>query len=607
MLQAMKPLDEADAVLLKDCKVAAHDAERVHRWVKSILEGSKAAEKAYAVKNRVKPFDEIFAKVLAKRNHEDLAQRKPAYRPADVTDISGFRIVSLFNTEIPVALGRLLDLLKTPIPAGSPGSFVLNPVDEIILFSSRAEGDPLSISAEVKAIVREHGLDQKLNVPAAATYSSVHVIVRSRVAVPGGAPLIAASEIQLRSVFEEAWSEINHRLKYAPAKRERARGHIFIDDAGDEKTVLLHLDALKSLTDGCGQYADLIYRDLATRRASRGDRLPQPTDSAELLLQAFRSCSSELYGKVEQAFQFRTEATAAARSVSENPDGASADRKQLFFNAGLLFAEAFGRIGFEEAFGEDARRQKLETILRREMAYCYLFSGNAELQLRAEKLYGELIDADVNNVDALTRLALIKRDAQNVSEARFLMETALREDMQQNPGEHRSQIRWLLCRDLAVLYWEIFESDRASADADALLGRAIELSQQACAAAPTDRQKSGASLNLLYYLAAQYSRADTGTQAALVERAAPLLAAAWADERSEHWDADRLDTLLHAECAFGSQQRAVELATMIIERLKARRTGTPSTPSEALRAMSAEDQDYYLFAMEVLARGSPSA
>jgi hypothetical protein len=268
---ATQAFDDSDAVLLRESKVAAHDAGRVHAWVKSILEGSKAAEKAYAFKHRLKPFDEIFAKVRAKRNHEDPALRKPGYGVADLTDISGFRIVSLFNAEIPVALGRLLDLLKTPIPAGSPGAFL---------------------------------------------------------PVPDEAPLIAASEIQLRSVFEEAWSEVNHRLKYAPAKRERARGGIAADVAGEEAAVLQHLDALKSLTDGCGQYADLINLDLTSRRERRGDRLPQPTESAEALLRSFRGCSPDVYGKVKQAFELRTEATAAARSVSENPVGAPTRDKQ---------------------------------------------------------------------------------------------------------------------------------------------------------------------------------------------------------------------------------------------------------------------------------------
>jgi ppGpp synthetase/RelA/SpoT-type nucleotidyltranferase len=323
---ATQAFDDSDAVLLRESKVAAHDAGRVHAWVKSILEGSKAAEKAYAFKHRLKPFDEIFAKVRAKRNHEDPALRKPGYGVADLTDISGFRIVSLFNAEIPVALGRLLDLLKTPIPAGSPGAFLPVPVKELIVFSSRREGDPLSIEAAVRTVVQEHGLE--LPPPSVASYSSVHVIIQSRVAIPDEAPLIAASEIQLRSVFEEAWSEVNHRLKYAPAKRERARGGIAADVAGEEAAVLQHLDALKSLTDGCGQYADLINLDLTSRRERRGDRLPQPTESAEALLRSFRGCSPDVYGKVKQAFELRTEATAAARSVSENPVGAPTRDKQ---------------------------------------------------------------------------------------------------------------------------------------------------------------------------------------------------------------------------------------------------------------------------------------
>jgi hypothetical protein len=236
------------------------------------------------------------------------------------------------------------------------------------------------------------------------------------------------------------------------------------------------------------------------------------------------------------------------------------------------------------------------------MAYCYSFSGNSELQLRAEKIYGELIDADPNNVDALARLALIKRDAENLNEARLLMETALEEDMVQNPAEHRSQIRWLLCRDLAVLYWDIFRGDRTSHAAGDLLLRAIGLSEQARAAAPTDRQRLGATLNLLYYLAVQHSQASADAQDAIVARALPLLADVWSgDVPPDSLAPHMLDMLLHAERAFGEPERCTRLAGAVVQRLRAVRTGSESKPSEALRAMSAEEQDYYLFAMEVLA------
>ncbi|HZO93639.1 MAG TPA: hypothetical protein VFB22_07695 [Candidatus Baltobacteraceae bacterium] len=47
---------------------------------------------------------DISGKVRAKRNHPDEARRSASYSARDVTDASGFRIVCLFNRDIPNAL-----------------------------------------------------------------------------------------------------------------------------------------------------------------------------------------------------------------------------------------------------------------------------------------------------------------------------------------------------------------------------------------------------------------------------------------------------------------------------------------------------------------------
>jgi ppGpp synthetase/RelA/SpoT-type nucleotidyltranferase len=594
------PRNRADAALRKESKEVAHDTAPVHAWVKSVLEDSLASRNAYAFKSRTKPFNEIVAKVQAKRNHEDPAERHTDYGPSSLTDVSGFRIVSLFNDEIPTALGHLLDLLETlPTTADPRGTFLADPVEEIILFSSRREGDALSIDAKVEEIVREHGLQSKLKIKP-LTYSSVHVIVRSRFAVQGGAPLIAASEIQLRSVFEEAWSEINHRLNYGPAKRARARRRP-ASLPSDENRVLLHLDALKSLTDGCAQYADLVNRELIARQASRDTRLPQPTDSAEELVRSFRTSDPAIYRIVEQAFARRAEATAAARDASQNPELGSSNHKRLFLDAARQFAEALQRVARDS--GDAAHRTAHENVLQREVAFCYQFSGNAELRARAETIYEDLVNADPNNIDVLARLALIKRDEQDLSEARILMEDALDEEMQQAPSERPSQIRWMLCRNLSVLYLQIFEDDRESSDAAELLAGAVDLAERARNAAPTDRQRVGTSLYLLYYLAVQHARADDDAKAAIVRRAESLLPLdLTAEVPLERWLPAKLDTLLHVEAAFGTKQRAKEIASMIVQRLKpGSGKGSPWDPSEKLETLSAEDRNFYLFAVEVLA------
>ncbi len=276
----------SEPALKTECEFAVYRAGVVHSWLDPILRRSLAAERAYAFKGRTKTADDIFNKVQGRRNHEDLAQRQPKYRPSDVTDASGFRIVKLFNAEVPQALNDLLSLLKTSLPGGKVDGRLkgggLNGVREIEFHTSRRQDDPLSIYEQVKAVVEMHGL--VLRPPSkASSYSSVHVLLACEV----GQDVGAWSEIQLRSVFEEAWSEISHRLKYAPAKLARALN----SDPGTEhealSDLLLHLDALKSLTDGCAQYADLINRQLQSLATSSSKTGAQPV-----------GCDGKVFGDV---------------------------------------------------------------------------------------------------------------------------------------------------------------------------------------------------------------------------------------------------------------------------------------------------------------------
>ena len=102
-----------------ECRDVAYCAGQIHKWLEEILRRSNAVRRAYAFKNRVKSSDDIRNKVLGYRNHEDPSRRNVNYAPASVTDASGFRIVKLFNAEVPEALDQLLALLDLPLPAAN--------------------------------------------------------------------------------------------------------------------------------------------------------------------------------------------------------------------------------------------------------------------------------------------------------------------------------------------------------------------------------------------------------------------------------------------------------------------------------------------------------
>ena len=303
-----------DPDLRTDCQAIAYRAGQIHDWLGEVLRTSAAAERAYAFKARKKTADDIRNKVWARRKHEDPEQRDSNYTPVDVTDASGFRIVKLFNAEVPEALEQLLQLLKTPIPAGNlKGALRDGGVREIEFHTSRRLDDPLSIYQAVKDVVERNGFELKTSADVSevrrsskSSYSSVHVLLECEVLEASGDPICSYSEIQLRSVFEEAWSEISHRLKYAPAKVARASGAVPVEKNEPLSDAFLHLDALKSLTDGCAQYADLINR-----------QAPEPCHGARRAgAQAVGSCR-KVFSNVRQLRRRVARSRRASLSVAD--------------------------------------------------------------------------------------------------------------------------------------------------------------------------------------------------------------------------------------------------------------------------------------------------
>lgn len=246
--------------LTRECESVAYRAGLVHQWAYPLLLGSAAAQNAYAFKARVKSSQGIRNKVLGHRHHEDPRRRREDYQPWHVTDACGFRIVKLFNAEVPQALNELLSLLRTDLEPGSSMGRLKDGtgVRQIEFHTSRRLNDPLSIYSEVKKVVQNHGFHLSES-KTGSSYSSVHVVVECEVGEENP-PIAGCCEIQLRSVFEEAWGEISHRLRYAPVKAARATTPDPVAQPDPDVDFWLHLDALKSLTDGCAQYADLINR-----------------------------------------------------------------------------------------------------------------------------------------------------------------------------------------------------------------------------------------------------------------------------------------------------------------------------------------------------------
>lgn len=592
-----------DPELTKECKLASYHAEKVHTWLDPLFRGCEAAKRAYTFKGRIKTAEDIRNKVLGYRNHEDPKRKKPNYKVPEVTDASGFRIVKLFNAEVPEALDQLLAFLKTPLRPGEKPKVQLTDsrVKEIEFHTSRRLDDALSIYREVEKRVNDQGfkLEPQPRPDAdrtASSYSSVHVVVECE--VDGE---LACSEIQLRSVFEEAWGEISHRLRYAPAKLARASAI----GPNPSSPLFLHLDALKSLTDGCAQYADLINRELSPTTPP-SNRPPQSLDPVERSLELFAQCPPETRNLVQRGYQLRT--------TAEKVD--APERQVAFQQAADAYKAAIAHFpepaAGDEGDGAFEEERFLGDVLREELAFCYWSTENKELRGRAEQLYAEIVLRRPHRVSALLSLGRLRRDAGALAEARELLERGL-EEAKANPDPDPNVERstgWLLRFHLAYVCWRLVDLDLAGADGASLLKRAIELSEEALNYAENEADRRDARLNLLYYLTDLWRRspADQGQQ--LVERGAILLDEIRPEVDVEHWTTDELDAMVRGEAAFGEKSRAETAAkivsTRLAERIAAIRKERSCSYALAFAALSLDEQDMYFFAHEIIAAAGNS-
>lgn len=587
-------MSSKDADLEEDSELVAHRASRVHAWLEPVLRNSAAAKQAYRFKDRLKPWTDIRSKVLARRN--DPKRPQSNYQPCDVSDASGFRIVKLFNAEVPEALDQLLALLKTDLQPGDANG-KLNSVMEIEFHTSRRLSDPLSIYQEVQSVVQKHGFTLKQPIAdaggnAASSYSSVHVVVECT-----ASGVVCRSEIQLRSVFEEAWGEISHRLKYAPAKIARALGGGAASALDDEPSsdFLLHLDALKSLTDGCAQYADLINRELQRRVTGPADRKPTPLDPAGKSAALFTDYGEEMRKRVEQAYRARSEAV----------DAKPAARADAFRRAADQFREIVRT--FPEPKSDDDSR--LLDVLREELAYCNMFTKNAELRDQAEQTYRELVTKRPDRVSILLRLGQLRRDAGDYAEGKSLMERGLKVAAEQPDPDPdvRQQVNWVLRRDLAYVCWRLVDLDPGRSDAAALLDEAIKHSETSLEYVKNEDQRLNTLQNLLYYLVDVWNRLPAGQKELPATRGREVLNELRPKVDLENWGIEELDSVERAEFEFGDRARAKAAASVIIRKLAARtaamREERNLSHARAFEALSHDERDMYLYAQDVLASG----
>lgn len=179
----------------------------------------------HSIRFRVKDPEHLIAKIIRKRILDiNRVISLNNYRE-QVTDLLGFRVLHLFKDQWSSIHQSIINTWDT--------------VEKPIIY--HREGDKVKIEGfEDMFDVKEHGQG----------YRSIHYVIKSNPSIE-----IFLAEIQVRTIYEEAWSEIDHTIRY-PYNMENLilKEYLFI------------LNRLSGMADEMGTFIKVLNSDYESRK-----------------------------------------------------------------------------------------------------------------------------------------------------------------------------------------------------------------------------------------------------------------------------------------------------------------------------------------------------
>jgi hypothetical protein len=385
-------------------------------------------------------------------------------------------------------------------------------------------------------------------------------------------------EIQVRTAFEDAWGEIDHKLRY----REKRLGKK--TDKG-----LDHLNALKALVDGVSQYADIIKRQIIDVSPSEAAKISylSPMESVRDALATFSDFSEAIQNKLRSAYALR-------ERLEETSD--AEDREDL----STQVFEAFESIERSEAAflsRNDERAKLLRYFLRMEQAYASFSVGDADGSQKAVKIYEELVAEYPNSPAVYYRLGVAFNKLNDPKTAIQYLSAGyekLKDDGKSNPTPSAQWLEAAFPRNLAFAYWRSGESLPTEQRRDSLR-QAFELAKVSVAAAEPGSQSETRSRNSLLYYGVEYAlladrQFDEHVTKSDIEKNLNVLLTSVDIKTSK--DLRKLDTICRACWCLERWDAAYQFASRIEELMR-----DVNHPSEDI-----DEKDMLAFALEVLKR-----
>jgi len=238
----------------------------------------------YAIKCRVKSAQSLSNKVVEKRT------TNKEYTAFSATDIIGMRLLALYSEELLELTSSLLSYIsfcQSPDIQLFVGDSLQDCVQEAIVFKSQDNPDIYdSVYDYLKRKnfgKNEKGKDKlqegKFSDPK-KKYSSIHLVCNS-LSYAGDTPRIIPVEFQIRSIFEDAWAEIDHGLRYKFDQKYKKIGRHAADYLESSKDQLW---TLKSSLEQAGNQAGNIRNSFGAVIRSIEDSKRKPVSEWTLPL-----------------------------------------------------------------------------------------------------------------------------------------------------------------------------------------------------------------------------------------------------------------------------------------------------------------------------------
>lgn len=438
--------DEIDAI--RDVVRCGRELER--ELVLSI-DKSLLKEDLYAYYARTKGVEAVARKIERKRAALAREGKGEQYEVASVTDVVGLRLITLFRDDIAGILHGLCNIL-----VGTNGKreeftrynpFVLPPeIKEARAYFSETFPGAHSYAVDAQEILSSYFDRAPHNISAEIVprdeYSSVHIVLRTGIDESNQMPegfVSVPVEFQVRSVFEDTWAQIDHKLRYTRTRVTAEGDDIssFISEREDiPPAAERSLKLLKRFLDNSGDLAEIIRDEVENTTPDFSKPTPS-MDSAddfartiELLKadpQEFSDFRSMLLKRDELDDRYTGLGT---------PD--SADRTAL-----EKLRRAYGKLAEDinalfEAKESRARFMQLEEAseatkfyyysLRMEEAFCRVFSarpGDLSEVREARNIYRQLVTDFSDYAPLHFRMAQAQKSTGDLDRAKSSMEKAI--------------------------------------------------------------------------------------------------------------------------------------------------------------------------------------